>query len=296
MKKEISSRVWVIAAICVAVGGLALLLMALSPKQNVPEPTVAQTPVEQPVVPSPSPVPAEAPVEDFVVARIDDKAITFSQWEKAVLIDRVLSDMAGQAAPPAEDTLQRLINEELVISSALTDFSATTVAVEAKIAELEKAWGVEDAAVVAALADAGLTRAVFEETVARLLAIGASTAKLVGEGVDVAIWLEEARTLADISTADNLAELAAGMPAGGSSAVASVLPTAVPLASITPSDDSAEPVATIAPTATPWPTPEIVLPDTVPDFTLPGANDMVFALSEQLEKGPVVLQFFRMAG
>ncbi|MCJ7738211.1 MAG: hypothetical protein MUQ10_13005 [Anaerolineae bacterium] len=294
MKKEISSRVLVIVAICVAVGGLALLLKVLSPKQNAPELTVVQTPAEHTVIPST--VPSEAPAEDFTVASVDDRAITFSQWETAVLIDHVLSDMAGQAALSAEDTLQRLINEEMVISGAPTEYSATTIAVEAKIAELENAWSVEDADVVAALSSAGLSRAVFEETAARLLSIEASTAKLAGDGVDLATWLEETRAMVDISTVDNMTELAGAISTDGEPGLASAPPTAIPLPSSTPSDAAAEPVVTAAPTWTPWPTPVIDLPETVPDFTLHGANMIVFTLSEQLDKGPVVLQFFRMGG
>jgi len=50
------------------------------------------------------------------------------------------------------------------------------------------------------------------------------------------------------------------------------------------------------PTRTPAPTPQITFPATVPDFTLKGANGVVLNLYDQLAKGPVVLQFFRMAG
>jgi len=83
-------------------------------------------------------------------------------------------------------------------------------------------------------------------------------------------------------------------------AVASAPPMATSFPTPTPADtaaeEAAETVMTSIPTSTPWPTPDILIPEIVPDFTLPGADDVIFNLYKQLEEGPVVLQFFRMGG
>jgi len=106
----------------------------------------------------------------------------------------VMSGLAGQPAPAPSETLQRLINEELVLQAIPPEQAATAEQVKAQIATLEQTWGVDETAVVAAMEKVGLTRAAFERVIGRLLAVQAGLEALQSQGYDTTCSTRNSRT------------------------------------------------------------------------------------------------------
>ncbi|MBU0704923.1 MAG: hypothetical protein KKC18_13770 [Chloroflexi bacterium] len=275
MNQTISLRAWtIIAGIGVAVVvGLALLLafLARGPGELAPVINLATPPQS----------------DDPVVASVNGHTISRSSWVEAVLLDQVLSGLAGQPAPTSEETLQRLINEELVLQAIPPEQEPTAEQVETHIATLEQDWGVYDSAVVTALERTGLERAMFERAVGRLLMVQAGLETLREQGYDTDAWLEEQRNDADIQIFENVAALP--IPTTQSPVPTSPLPV--------PTVQSPIPAPTSAPpTDPPAPAPALALPKVAPDFTLERAGGGALTLTEQLAQGPVVLVFFQKCG
>ncbi|MCK4450882.1 MAG: hypothetical protein KAX26_09850, partial [Anaerolineae bacterium] len=192
MNQRVISRLWAVLGVGVAgLAGLGLLLAFLGREPSAPAPTI--TPA--------TPTPSEGPV----VVSVDGRPIRYSFWMETILLDQVMSGLAGQPAPTRDETLQRLINEELALQAFPPEQEPTVDQVEARIAALEQTWGVDDAAVVTALVEAGLDRAAFERATRRLLAVQASLEAvqasleaLQSRGHDTKSWLEEQRASAEI--------------------------------------------------------------------------------------------------
>jgi hypothetical protein len=215
--------------------------------------------------------------------------ITHSFWMETVLLDQVLSGLAGQRAPTPSETLDRLINEQLILQATPSEPEPTAEEIEAQIAALEQNWAVGDAAVVTALENAGLARSALERTVGRLLRVQAGLANLESQDYDPESWLEEQRASAHIQIIESAASIA-GLPAQ------SPLPTepTSPLPAPTTVEQVAPPPTSIPPATEP--PPALAIPEFGPDFTLEQAGGGTFTLSEQLAKGPVVLTFFQRCG
>jgi hypothetical protein len=208
----------------------------------------------------------------------------------------VMSGMAGQPAPTPEETLERLINEELVLQAVPPEQASTAEQVEARIATLEQTWEVDDATLVSALEKAGLTRAAFERVVGRLLAVEAGLETLQSQGYDTTAWLEEQRASVDIVLNEELENVMVVpyIPIA-QSPVATSLPS--PLSPLPiPATETSEPQTYVVPASMPSPTPNLAIPEVAPDFTLQRSNGGKFTLSEQLAQGPVVLVFFQKCG
>lgn len=233
-------------SIFVATGGIALALflvtLALLNQDAAPLPTV----------PPPSPTSSDPPV-----AQVEGEPILRSMWVEAILLDRVMSRLAGVPAPSPEETLDRLINEVLVLRAAPDVREPAPEEVEARIAALEATWGVGDDRVVAALTEAGFTRDVLARAVARFLRVQAAQAHIEATGTPISEWLARERSRARIALYPE--HMRAALPV-------SPVPTSTPAAA------------------------------RVPDFTLDRAGGGTFTLSEQLARGPVVLVFFQRCG
>ncbi len=283
MDQKNSSPTWTILGIGIMVAvGFGLLLVFLGGGSGV----VAPTPIS--TIPTPSAEP--------IAASVNGRPIEYSFWMEAVLLDQVMSELTRQPSPTPEETLQRLINEELVLRAISPEQAPTAEQTEEWIARLEQAWGVDDAAVVTALGRAGLTRATLEQTVWRLLTVQANLETLRKQGYDTAAWLEEQRASAEIV----LNEIPGGMavphiPVAQSPLAAPTMPPTTP--SPSPGEQVASPTPTSAPPTEPFsPTPTLASPAMAPDFTLEQAGGGALTLSEQLDQGPVVMVFFQKCG
>ncbi len=239
-----------------AAGGTAvvvLLLLAVVLSQE------ATRPAPPPSHPSLTP-PADPPV-----ALVNGEPIGQNFWAEAALVDQVMSGLAGVPAPSPEETLDRLINEVLVLQAVPSYETPPEAEVEAQIAALEAAWGVTDEQAASALEAVGLGREALVRTVARLLTVQQAQGALEAEGHRIEDWLARQRGQAQIVIYQ---ERVAALP------LLSSLPSPFPL---------------------PSPTPEPALP-LAPDFTLERVGGGSFTLSEQLTEGPVVLVFFNRCG
>jgi hypothetical protein len=304
MNGKSTFRFWALLITGIAVlAGMGLLLSFLSQGPGQPAPLITPTPAlprpaatptasppsqatQEPTLDDASPI--ATPAADPVVASVNGRSISHSSWAEAVLLDQVMNQLAGQPTLHPDDTLQRLINEELVLEAFPPEQVPTAEQVEQQIAQLERALGVSDADIVAALENVGLTRAAFAQTVERVLAIQQGLQALQNQGYDATVWLGEQRASAVILIDDE-----------------SQRPT-LPNISVV---QSQSPLATPSP-----PAPEAQLstpaPETVdesssanpgtlqvaPDFTLPRVRGGELTLSEQLVQGPVVLVFFQRCG
>ena len=280
MNQRIPPRVWAVLGVGIAVvAGLGLLLAFLGREPGEPSPMIT------PAVPTPS--------DDPVVASVDDRPIQHSFWMEAVLLDQVMSGLSGQPAPTPDETLQRLVNEELVLNDSPPDQEPTAEQIEARIIALEQAWGVDDDAVVTALERVGLTRAAFERAVGRLLAVQAGMEALESQGHDTTAWLEEQRARAEIVIHEEFKDVPVpSIPVAQS-------PIETPPTSPLPAPTTESPVPSPAPvpaTETLSPTPALAIPEIAPDFTLERSGSGSLTLSEQLAQGPVVLVFFQRGG
>ncbi|MCK4472083.1 MAG: hypothetical protein KAW49_09895 [Anaerolineae bacterium] len=278
MNQRVISRLWAVLGIGVAVlAGLGLLLAFLGREPSAPAPTIT------PTTPTPS--------EDPVVASVDGRPIRYSFWMETILLDQVMSGLAGQPAPTPDDTLQRLINEELALQAFPPEQEPTVDQVEARIAALEQTWGVDDAAVVTALVEAGLDRAAFERATRRLLAMQASLEALQSRGHDTKSWLEEQRASAEIVLTEEFENVTAPVLPSARSPIATLVTSPLSVPTIE------SPIASPTPAPAPeTPTPALALPEVAPDFTLERAGGGTLTLAEQLAQRPVVLVFFQRCG
>ncbi|MDY6874932.1 MAG: hypothetical protein SWK90_01830 [Chloroflexota bacterium] len=280
MNKQTLPRLWAFLGIGVAViVGLGLVLAFLGRESSTPAPTI-------PPIISPPP-------DDPVVASVGGHPIRYSFWMEAVLIDQVMSGLTGQPAPAPDETLQQLINEELVLQAFPPEQEPTESQIEAQIATLEQTWGIDDATVTTTLVEAGLDRAALERAMGRLLTVQASLETLQNQGYDTKTWLEEQRASVEIVLNEEFKDVAAPTLLSAQSPIATRVTS--PLSA--PTIESPVTLPTPAPAPeTPAPTPPLALPQVAPDFTLEQAGGGTLTLREQLTQGPVVLVFFQKCG
>ncbi len=250
-------RLWTLLGIVVLAGMVLMgLLMLLGRGPGVAAPVLERTPMLWDVNQSSGTIPADA-----VIAIVDGEPIHYGAWREAVLLDRVMSGLAGQSPPSNDETLERIINELLVLQSGLAEVSPTDEQVAQRIAQLEQPWKVEEA-----LEAVELEMAALENAVRRLLAVESGLEAVRTRGERPEVWLEEQLAKADVQVAAGITSLPVR---GDSTALAS--PTLPP------------------PTATP------TYPRAV-DFTLRRAGGGSLTLTEQLGEGPVVIVFIQRCG
>jgi membrane-bound lytic murein transglycosylase B len=106
---------------------------------------------------APRPTTVPTPGDDPAAVTVNGEDIGINMWVETVLVDQVMSNLAGISAPTAEETLERLINDALVIQAAPQE-PPDSAQVNDYIVALQAGWEVNDAQVTAALQDAGLER------------------------------------------------------------------------------------------------------------------------------------------
>ncbi len=253
-----------------ALGGVGLLMMYLNRAATA--------------TPTPIPQPSPGLPREQVIATVNGRAISHTLWVESVLLDQVMSGMAGQPAPTPEETLQRLINEALILEAFPSARTPSHSEIEAHIAAMEQSWGVEDSAVAKALREIGLSRTVLEQSVGRLLRVQAAVEALRAQGYDENTWLKGRLAEAKIEINTELQQT-------------TVFPTpstltAAPTPTVLPSPTASPPVV-----SSPTPAGLIAnLPTNAPDFTLERVDGGWFTLTKQLASGPVVLVFFQRCG
>ena len=210
-----------------------------------------------------------------VIASVDGDPISRPEWQKAVAIDRAMSQLAGQNSPNAEVTLDRLINQRLVLRQAGNKISASDANAAERLASLQQDWRVDDAAVDLALVSVDLSRQDLLAEIKQLLVVEA----YLKQQQNPTAWLAAQRAQAQVGI---LAELASASPVTPATQV-------VALASIVQTPTRA--------VAAPAPTPAKNVPvGSAPgqlafDFSLDDTSGQRVKLSD-LRGHPVVINFW----
>lgn len=268
-------------------------------------------PLPTPIPPTPTPDPAQE-----VVARVGEQRITFADWTVAFYLDALMSHLSGQPAPAASETLDRLINDALILAAAAEEgIAASKADAEARIALLLANWGLTEDQVAAEMAAIGLNRESGVEAIAHLITVERYLAEVVwadvpAEGQENALadWLQthRAQVGVEVDTRGLQPSLPASMPFPTATSLA-----ASPLAAPSP-PPSPTPTATPSPPPSPTPTTTPVLvsplptppthtdPPTVgqpaPDFTLFDYDGRPVSLSDYRDQRRVVIVFLRTTG
>jgi hypothetical protein len=269
LRKEALSRIWIALGVLLLVAsGVLALTTWLEPGSAAPAPR--QPPATATASPSPSPEPSPTPAP--IVASVNGYTITDSYLEAATALNAVLSELAGQESLGSEETLQRLIKQEIVLQGTSLDNEITEENVEDYIGRMQQAWNIDEQTMMSELVEAGVERAFLEDTIHRLLAVQAAVELVESGGQSISEWLAQHEQEADIRIHQDMYD----------SPVTPEKPQVSPTdqAESSPSMPAAQPES----------------PDVAPDFTLSRAGGGSFTLEEQLKEGPVVLVFFEKCG
>jgi cytochrome c biogenesis protein CcmG/thiol:disulfide interchange protein DsbE len=269
----------VFVAVALVGGGILVgTLLFTLPRLQAPAPTATLI-VPIYFAPTATPMPTATPAGP-VVAVVNSDPISQDEWLRATALDQAMNALAKQPPTTAEATLDRLINERLVLAAAQAakfPLTADEAQAQARVAALQKNWGVDDAALDKALASAGLTRPVFTAEIERLLVVEAYL-KQVSATQDSTQWLADQRAHAHVSLYVDLASAASEV-------------SALPEAALTPSEPasaSPTPAAVAAAPAIPVGLSEGQL---APDFTLNTPDGKTVKLSS-LRGQPVLINFW----
>ncbi len=213
-------------------------------------------------------------------ATIDGVPISYPDWQVAARLDATMSRLTGQPIPSAEETLDRLVNETLLLRGAdLESASVAPLEIQDRIAGLQTAWGLSADQISAALQAADLTDRSLEERVARLILVERAIQTLSDQEPDLDAWLVQARQSAQVSLLQALEPTPAPQPTRSQGE-----PTSQPTSQPTTSPS--------LPTA---PQPQALAPDftlTSLDVREPQSNDGQTVQLSDLRGRPVLLNFW----
>lgn len=204
--KEVLSRMGISLGLALlAVSGMVVLLTLLEPGAAS---TVSTNPpaTMMPLLPTPQPSPTPPPI----VASVNGHTITRPYLEMATALNKVLSEFAGQESLSRGETLQRLINQEILLQGTPLENELTDHDVAEYIGGMQTAWDVDEATMLSRLAAVGIERDFLERTVHRLLSVQAAVESVESEGQSVSEWLVKLEEDADITIYDDTSELSQG--------------------------------------------------------------------------------------
>ncbi|BCX04010.1 MAG: hypothetical protein KatS3mg053_1948 [Candidatus Roseilinea sp.] len=251
---------------------------------------------------SPAAVPEPAPIAPLrtppppgvIVAEVDGEAITREEWQRALALDRAMSELAGQPLPAPEESLQRLINERLALREARTaGLSATSDQAATRLHMLLRRWRKDERALDAALSQRDLSRADALAAIRRLLVVEAYLARWGSED-NAKRWMAERRQRARVglyvsfSAPPTPAVLAASPKLPSTPLV--LAPVSERTTDLTPTP-SPQPVYERVTAPAPVPSPTALPENPALDFTLPDLDGRPVTLS-RFRGRIVVLNFW----
>ena len=117
INKRVQSILLILLITIIAIGGLLLLMGRMAAPEAPPTPTHSMAepePEQQPTEPQET-VAETSRSDDNIIATVNDEVITREAWQQATRLDAVMSVLTFQAIPTAEETLDRLVNEIVVL-------------------------------------------------------------------------------------------------------------------------------------------------------------------------------------
>jgi len=214
----------VVTVSLVTLGGL-LSALGTQPSGSLPASDSAVVLVSITAAPS-TPLSATPSPKSDVVAVVNSEPIDRTDWQHSIALDRAMSQLAGQPAPDAEATLQRLINERLVLQqTAARQIVVSDQAAQQRLDFLKQTWQVDEATLDRTLTLNGLSKTDVLADIRRLLIIEAYL-KQIATQQDPDQWLAAQRAQAQIGLYTDLA--AAAQPA----AATAPQPAATPIAAV----------------------------------------------------------------
>ncbi len=200
LNKRLQSIILVLVIAIVATGGFLLLMSWMAAPAAPPEVEHGQVEPQPAQQPNSSEVTAsDSSGSDEVVATVNDEVITKQAWQQATRLDAVMSRLVFQPIPTAEETLDRLVNEIVVLEGASETPAPTAEEVETRILTLTTAWNVTAESIESALVAANLNRVDLTERVGRLIQVETALNQLAAQEDDVDAWLIRSRASAEIS-------------------------------------------------------------------------------------------------
>ncbi len=143
-----------------------------------------------------TPLVPDVPDEE-ILATVEGETISVNRWLAYYALDIAMSRLAGQAVPEPRETLDRLINEQLLLQAYPIEEPPSDEAVAARVRIMEDLWDVEPVTLTASLESVGLTRRYFTETLRHLLSVEEAQTRLAQEQ-DPEAWIAETRAEADV--------------------------------------------------------------------------------------------------
>ena len=134
-------------------GGLVVIELSFVLSSGASWPTRATAVVSAPGTAIASRVsPSSLSPDTIAVVAQRGEPVTRAEWLKIAALDRVMSQLSGQPSLSAEATLDRLVNERLVLQLVGGKMVASDSLAQERLAMLQQNWRADDATVDRALA------------------------------------------------------------------------------------------------------------------------------------------------
>jgi len=176
-----------------------------------------------------------------IVATINEQAISALAWQQTTQLDALMSQLARRPVPTAEETLDRLVNETLILQAVSTQ-AVNEADVNAKLTALTSQWQLSDQAIAQALQAVGLSQADLANRVRHLLQVESALQQLSTDQADVNTWLAQTRASAKIGLYNAMDNATAAIP---TSTPRQELPAPPPDLAVSPNEGNVAPDFTL---------------------------------------------------